>query len=173
MCDASHADRALRPTLDRSALTVQIADLPSPIRFPGTATALVVDDVGIVRQLAFRLLSEAGFRVFEAASAVEALEVLEMGHGRVDLILVDVILGEINGVDLVRLIRKKWPWPRIVYMSAHPAQVLVHEGIDDANVLFLAKPFTRDELFGVIRRALHGSRREDAESRVVRRPGDL
>ena len=141
-------------------------------RFPGTRTALVVDDVGVVRQLAFRLLSEAGFRVFEAANAVEALEVLDMARGRVDLVLVDVVLGEVNGVDLVRLIRQKWSEPRIVYMSAHPAEVLVREGLANPTVLFLAKPFTRDELFGLIREAL-GCARRDEESHEVRRPSDL
>ncbi len=144
----------------------------TPSGFPRAKTALVVDDVGIVRQLAFRLLSEAGIRVFEAASAAEALEVLEMARGRVDLVLVDVILGEVNGVDLVRLIRQKWSEPRIVYMSAHPAEVLVREGLESPNVLFLAKPFTRAELFGIIRQALHGRRREGEDSEV-RRPGDL
>ena len=142
-------------------------------RFPGATTALVVDDIGIVRHLAFRLLSEAGLRVFEAANAVEALEVLEMARGRVDLILVDVVLGEVNGVDLVRLIRQKWSEPRIVYMSAHPAEVLVREGLANPNVLFLAKPFTRDELLGVIREALGSARRADDQSNVVRRPGDI
>jgi CheY-like chemotaxis protein len=141
-------------------------------RFPGARTALVVDDVGIVRQLAFRLLSEAGVRVFEAANAVEALEVLEMARGRVDLILVDVVLGEVNGVDLVRLIRQKWTEPRIVYMSAHPAEILVREGLAMPTVLFLAKPFTRDELFNIIREALGGSRR-DGESQEVRRSADF
>jgi CheY-like chemotaxis protein len=150
-----------------------VEPLRPQLRFPGTTTALVVDDVGIVRQLAFRLLSEAGLRVFEAANAVEALEVLEMARGRVDLVLVDVVLGEVNGVDLVRLIRDRWREPRIVFMSAHPAEVLVREGLANPNVLFLAKPFTRDELFDVIRQALHGPRWAKGESSEVRRPGDL
>ena len=142
-------------------------DPPPP--FPGTTTALVVDDVGIVRRLAFRLLSEAGLRVFEAATAIEALEVLEMARGRIDLVLVDVILGEINGVDLVRLSRERWAGPRIVFMSAHPAEVLVCEGLDNPNVLFLAKPFTRDELLQVIRRAL----RRSPVTSEVRRPNEI
>ncbi|MGH7516646.1 MAG: response regulator [Gemmatimonadales bacterium] len=150
-----------------------VEPIPPQPRFPGTTTALVVDDVGIVRQLAFRLLSEGGLRVFEAANALEALEVLEMARGRVDLVLVDVVLGEVNGVDLVRLIRDRWPEPRIVFMSAHPAEVLVREGLANLNVLFLAKPFTRDELFDVIRQALRGPRWANGESSEVRRPGDL
>ena len=144
----------------------------SEFPFPGASTALVVDDVGIVRHLAFRMLSEAGFRVFEAASAVEALEVLEMAKGRIDLVLVDVVLGEVNGVDLVRLIRQRWSAPRIVYMSAHPAEVLVREGLNNPSVLFLAKPFTRDELLAVIRRALAG-KRPSYEGFEVRRPGEI
>jgi two-component system cell cycle sensor histidine kinase/response regulator CckA len=140
--------------------------------FPGTTAALVVDDVGIVRKLTFRLLSEAGFRVFEAASAVEALEVLQMARGRIDLILVDVVLGEVNGVDLVRLIRERWSDPQIVFMSAHPAEVLVREGLEDPTVVFLAKPFTRDELMVAIGRALQAnrSRREASGNRQPGKP---
>src|SRR5688500_1089159 len=66
----------------------------------GIHTVLVVDDAGVVRRLSFRILSEAGYRVFEAAGAAEALDVIGMQHGHVDLVLVDVVMPEINGVDL-------------------------------------------------------------------------
>ncbi|HJR51679.1 MAG TPA: response regulator, partial [Gemmatimonadales bacterium] len=91
---------------------------------PLIRTALVVDDAGVVRRLSFRILSEAGYRVFEAATAVEAIEVLAMLRGKVDLVLVDVIMPEVNGVDLVRLIRDEWEGPAILFMSAYPAEVL-------------------------------------------------
>jgi two-component system, cell cycle sensor histidine kinase and response regulator CckA len=121
---------------------------------PLIRTALVVDDAGVVRRLSFRVLSEAGYRVFEAASAVEAIEVLAMLRGKVDLILVDVIMPEVNGVDLVRLIRAEWEGPAILFMSAYPAEVLAREGLKDLRVQFLAKPFTRGELLGAAERAL-------------------
>jgi two-component system cell cycle sensor histidine kinase/response regulator CckA len=136
---------------------------PLTPRFPGTATALVVDDVGVARRVAFRLLSETGYRVFEAADAVEALEVLEQAGGRVDLVLVDVVLGGVSGVDLIKLIRARWLLPAVVYMSAHPAEILVREGLNDPRVVFLAKPFTRDELLAAITRALASRPRRDAE----------
>lgn len=126
----------------------------SPSEIPLIRTVVVVDDAGVVRRLSFRVLSESGFRVFEAAGAVEALEVLSMLHGRVDLVLVDVVMPEVNGVDLVRLIRERWERPAILFMSAHPAEVLAREGLKDLRVQFLAKPFTRDELLGAIKRAL-------------------
>ena len=121
---------------------------------PLIRTVLVVDDAGVVRRLSFRILSEAGYRVFEAAGAVEALEVLAMLHGHVDLVLVDVVMPEVNGVDLVRLIRERWGGPAILFMSAYPAEVLAREGLKDLRVRFLAKPFTRNELLGAAERAI-------------------
>jgi CheY-like chemotaxis protein len=121
---------------------------------PIIRTALVVDDAGVVRRLSFRILSEAGYRVFEAAGAVEAIEVLAMLHGNVDLILVDVVMPEVSGVDLVRLIREEWDAPAILFMSAYPAEVLAREGLKDLRVHFLAKPFTRSELLAAADRAL-------------------
>ena len=127
---------------------------PATPDLPLIRTVLVVDDARVVRRLAFRVLSESGYRVFEAAGAVEAIEVLAMLRGHVDLVLVDVVMPEVNGVDLVRLIREEWDWPAILFMSAHPAEVLAREGLKDLRVHFLAKPFTRDELLGAMERAL-------------------
>ena len=127
---------------------------PAVTDVPLVRTVLVVDDVGVVRRLSFRVLSESGFRVFEAAGAVEALEVLAMLHGRVDLVLVDVMMPEVNGVDFVRLIRERWSGPAILFMSGFPAEVLAREGLKDLRVQFLAKPFTRDELLAAVGRAL-------------------
>ena len=132
---------------------------------PQIHTALVVDDAGVVRRLSFRVLSEAGYRVFEAAGAVEAIEVLAMLRGKVDLVLVDVIMPEVNGVDLVRLIREEWEGPAILFMSAYPAEVLAREGLKDLRVQFLAKPFTRSELLGAAERALEAH----TKGRITRR----
>lgn len=130
---------------------------PPSAGIPLIRTVLVVDDAGVVRRISFRVLSESGYRVFEAAGAVEALEVLAMLGGQVDLILVDVIMPEVNGVDLVRLIRERWEAPSILFMSGYPAEVLAREGLKDLRVHFLAKPFTRDELLKAVQRALGAS----------------
>ncbi len=143
-------------------------DLSTP-DLPFIRTVLVVDDAGVVRRLSFRVLSEAGYRVFEAAGAVEALEVIEMLHGHVDLVLVDVVMPEVNGVDLVRLIREKWDEPNILFMSAYPAEVLAREGLKDLRVLFLAKPFTRDELLDAAQRALAATRRGGEQNPAARK----
>jgi two-component system, cell cycle sensor histidine kinase and response regulator CckA len=136
----------------------------------GTYTLLVVDDVGVVRKAAFHLLSEAGYRVFEAGSAAEALEVLLMSRQPVNLVIVDVVMPEVNGVDLVRLIYDQWPDMHVLFMSAYPAEVLVREGLEHPNVVFLAKPFTRDELLNKVATALHTAPKPNGEqSRSQRR----
>jgi CheY-like chemotaxis protein len=133
-------------------------------------TILVVDDAGVVRRLTFRVLSEAGYRVFEAASAIEALEVIAMLRGRVDVVLVDVVMPEVNGVDLVRMIREEWNEPRILFMSAYPAEVLAREGLKDLRVQFLAKPFTRDELLRAVLRVIKSADAESSQERAARQP---
>jgi two-component system, cell cycle sensor histidine kinase and response regulator CckA len=125
-------------------------DLP----LAGARTILVVDDVGVVRKAAFRLLSQAGYRVFEAGSATEALEVLATSRQPIHLVLVDVVMPDVGGVDLARIIHEEWPAVRIIFMSAYPAEILVREGLDHPNVFFLAKPFTRSELMDKVVTAL-------------------
>lgn len=130
------------------------------------ATILVVDDQRVARRLLYRVLTEEGYRVFEAASAEEALSVLELAHRYVHLIMLDVVMPAVDGVQLGRHILSRWPSLRLLYMSGHPAEILVKHGLKDAQVHFLAKPFTHDELMGKIELAIDrrvASPRHDAE----------
>jgi two-component system cell cycle sensor histidine kinase/response regulator CckA len=115
---------------------------------------LVIDDQATVRRMAHRLLSEWGFRVFEAESGEEAMEVLETARAGVQLVMVDVVMPFADGVQVTRRIRERWPQQRTLYMSAHPAEVLAQHGLTELNVPFLAKPFTRDELLTKVSEAL-------------------
>jgi two-component system, cell cycle sensor histidine kinase and response regulator CckA len=124
-----------------------------PFPAPGT-TILVVDDERITRRVAYRILSEEGYRVFEAASAEEAMSVLDMAHRYIHLVLLDVVMPVVDGVSLGREILAHWPGLKLLYMSAHPAEVLATHGLDDLHVRFLAKPFTRDELLAKVQDVL-------------------
>jgi two-component system cell cycle sensor histidine kinase/response regulator CckA len=104
--------------------------------------------------MAHRLLSEWGFRVFEAESGEEAMEVLETAKSGVQLVIVDVVMPLTDGVQVTRRIQDHWPSQRILYMSAHPAEVLARYGLAELDVPFLAKPFTRDELLNKVSEAL-------------------
>jgi two-component system cell cycle sensor histidine kinase/response regulator CckA len=115
---------------------------------------LVVDDQATVRRMAHRLLSEWGFRVFEAESGEEALEVMETARAGIQLVIIDVVMPMTDGVEVTQEIRKRWPGQRTLYMSAHPAEVLVQHGVTQLDAPFLAKPFTRDELLTKVSEAL-------------------
>jgi DNA-binding response OmpR family regulator len=137
------------------------------VPFPALGpTILVVDDERVARRLIYRVLTEEGYRVFEAASADEALSVLELAHRYVHLIMLDVVMPAVNGVQLGRHILARWPSLHLLYMSAHPAEILVQHGLEDAQVHFLAKPFTHDELMSKIESASDrriSSQRDDVE----------
>lgn len=117
-------------------------------------TVLVVDDIRLARRIAARILSEEGYRVLEADGADEALEVLSEARGRVDLVMLDVVMPKRDGVALTKSIRAEWPDQRLLYMSAHPAEIMARHGLKDLNVPFLAKPYTRTELLAKVRSAL-------------------
>jgi CheY-like chemotaxis protein len=147
-----------------------IIDSTPELPLAGARTILVVDDVGVVRKAAFRLLSEAGYRVFEAESATEALEVLATSRQPIDLVLVDVVMPDVGGVALARRICQKWPAARIVFMSAYPAEILVREGLDHPSISFLAKPFTRSELMEKVVTALGTHPRHDVKPSLTFQP---
>ncbi|HYF39217.1 MAG TPA: response regulator [Gemmatimonadales bacterium] len=115
---------------------------------------LVIDDQATVRRMAHRLLSEWGFRVFEAESGEEAMEVLQTAKSAIELVIVDVVIPSHDGVQVSRRILERWPQQRILYMSAYPAEVLAEHGLAELKVPFLAKPFTRDELLNKVSDAL-------------------
>jgi DNA-binding NtrC family response regulator len=139
-----------------------------PFPAPGT-TILVVDDERITRRVAYRILSEEGYRVFEAASADEALSVLDMAHRYINLVVLDVVMPVVDGVELGQEILERWPSLHLLYMSAHPAQVLAQHGLKDLGVHFLAKPFTHGEMLRKVAEALDRRRisRTSAPEEVV------
>jgi DNA-binding NtrC family response regulator len=130
-----------------------------------TANILVVDDEPVARRVAFRILSEQGFRVFEADRRDEVLQVLREARGRVDLVMLDVVMPATDGVALAQEVLAEWPGQRILFMSAHPAQILAQHGLRDLNVPFLAKPYTRSEVLAKVTEALGPQKRARSETR--------
>jgi two-component system, cell cycle sensor histidine kinase and response regulator CckA len=131
--------------------------MPRQPELQSIPSILVVDDQAMVRRMAHRLLSEWGFRVFEAESGEEAMEVLRTAKSGIQLIIVDVVMPLVDGIQVTRRIQELWPNQRILYMSAHPAEVLAQYGLAELSVPFLAKPFTRDELLAKVGQALERS----------------
>lgn len=121
---------------------------------PLLPAVLVVDDQLTVRRLSYRMLSEAGFRVYEASGAAEALSVLEETGGRIRLTIIDVVMPDIDGIELSQMILDRWPNQLILFMSAHPAEIMVRHGLENPLVHFLAKPFTAEQLVAKVSEAI-------------------
>ena len=130
-------------------------DMQVPTQFPPRyVTVLVVDDERISRHVASRMLRELGLRVLEADDAEEALDVFRISQHPIDLVLLDVVMPETDGVELAERIRAHRPDQPIIFMSAYPLEVLSEHGFQDLDVIFLAKPYTMDELLAKVRQAL-------------------
>jgi DNA-binding response OmpR family regulator len=128
-----------------------------------------VDDQRLARRVAYRVLSEAGYRVLEAEDGEEALGALHYFRRRVDLVMIDVVMPKMDGVELAAGIGQAWPDQRILFTSGHAAEVLAQHGLAYLDVPFLAKPYTRDEALAKVREALE--RRQGARSdQQSRRP---
>ena len=106
-------------------------------------TALVVEDSATARAIAGRVLQDAGYAVLAAATPAAALQLVGAFAGRVDLVVSDLILPGMDGLQLLRLIRETRPGIHCVLCSATlPDQEL----LGGLGVTSLGKPFTRDQL---------------------------
>jgi two-component system, cell cycle sensor histidine kinase and response regulator CckA len=107
----------------------------------GSETILLVEDENSVREPVSKLLRKAGFTVLEAAGGPQALEVCESHDGPIDLVVTDVVMPTMSGKELAARLLARRPGLRILYMSGHADNVIVHEGLLDEGVYLLAKPF--------------------------------
>ena len=101
---------------------------------------LLVDDDELVRRTVVRMLRLEGHEVTEAGSGAEALAALEPGP--VDLVLSDVMMPDMNGCDLGRLIGRRHPGQRLLWYSGHVFTSLFASGICPEDLPFMQKPFT-------------------------------
>jgi len=130
---------------------------PAVIR--GTETVLLVEDEEAVRTLAARVLVEQGYAVHEARNGREALAVLERPDHGIDLVLTDVVMPDMGGVELADRVAAAHPDVRIVYMSGYSEGDKLHPGVRRSPYPFLQKPFSPESLAVRIREALDRSTR--------------
>ncbi len=112
-------------------------------------TILVVDDKRAQLKTLRRGLIVKGYRVVEAISGNEALNHLSRDH-KIDLVLTDYSMPEMNGIELLKKIREKNKTIPIVIMSAYGDKDLVIEGMHYRCDGFIDKPFDMEELLEVI-----------------------
>jgi signal transduction histidine kinase/CheY-like chemotaxis protein len=152
------AGTRMRITLPRSELPVQDAPVSSDAPAPQTQVRealLVVDDEDQVRRLTARLLRRQGYEVIEADHPQAALEHLRSGAPPIGLLLTDVVMPEMSGVELAAAARKLQPALPVVFMSGYePGLMAAFEAAD-----VLQKPFTLPQLAQAVVTALGGPKR--------------
>jgi len=125
-------------------------ELPVGDVAPEQQCILVVDDERTVLSVTARMLSGAGYSVLEATGAREALQLLAEDPSRVDLVVTDVVMPETDGRALGRLIAEQYPGIQVAYMSAYPAEDVLHRGSPGPAFTFLRKPFSADTLLAAV-----------------------
>lgn len=126
----------------------------------GTETLLLVDDEADVRDALGQLLRQLGYRVYLAASALEALALIEQVGDQLDLLISDVVMPGMDGLQLATRARQLHPDLPILLISGYADGAVT--GVRDSS--FLRKPFSLDELAAEVRNTL--TRGADPEGRA-------
>jgi CheY-like chemotaxis protein len=108
-------------------------------------TVLVVDDEDIVRALSRRALARKGYAVIEASNGEEALALFEREEGRIDLVVTDIMMPGMSGLELARQVLGRSPRVQVLYMSAS-SEGLVRRWCGGQRHEFLQKPFLMEGL---------------------------
>jgi YesN/AraC family two-component response regulator len=93
-----------------------------------------------------------------ASTPRQAIDAAERYNGRIDLLLTDVVMPEMNGRDLAAEIRSVYPALKVLFMSGYTANVIADHGVLDEGVNFIQKPFSKQDLSAAIRRILGEAR---------------
>jgi two-component system cell cycle sensor histidine kinase/response regulator CckA len=139
------------------SVAAAIAVGPEPPHVPAidgdsTGTILVVEDDFGVRRFATRVLTAAGYHVLTASNGTEAIKA--SGGTFLHLLLTDVVMPGMTGRDVAANLAAAQPGIHVLYMSGHTDKGIVHNGVLEPGIDFLAKPFTAEELLAAVKSAI-------------------
>ena len=122
---------------------------------PGTI--LVVDDEKSVRDAVARILTRVGYAVVWASGGEEALGLLRDTRKRIDLLLTDIVMTGLNGVELAALAQRENPAVGVLFMSGFSESEALRHGVQTQTMHLLRKPFTMTELVQAVQESLRGT----------------
>jgi two-component system cell cycle sensor histidine kinase/response regulator CckA len=114
----------------------------------------LVEDEEAVRAFAARALGSRGYKVYEAESGIEALEVMDEAGGKIDLVVSDVVMPELDGPSLLRELRKKRPDLKIIFISGYAEDAFKKNLPEGEDFQFLPKPFSLKQLAIAVKETL-------------------
>jgi PAS domain S-box-containing protein len=123
------------------------------LRSDGRELILVVEDEAAVRMMSVDALEELGYRVLEADGGEAALKLLD-AHPDIALMFTDVVMPGMNGRKLADEAWRRRPDLKILFTTGYTRNAVVHNGVLDAGVHLIGKPFTLEELAARVREVL-------------------
>jgi two-component system cell cycle sensor histidine kinase/response regulator CckA len=114
---------------------------------------LLVEDEEVVRNFAARALKRQGYKVLEASTGVEALEVMEKHKGKIDIVVSDVVMPEMDGPALFKELRQRNPSLKVIFVSGYPNEAF-RESMGSDDFAFLPKPFSLPQLAAKVKEEL-------------------
>jgi len=146
-------------SLPRVAAPIARADVRREGRMEGgPETVLLVEDEERVRQIATEVLERVGYRVLPEGSAAAALARASAHEGRIELLLTDVVLPDMNGRELADRLRAERPDSRVLYTSGYTDEIKILNGQTGPGTLFLPKPYDPPTLLRSVREVLAAPR---------------
>jgi CheY-like chemotaxis protein len=139
---------------------VKSADEPEKARELSTErgheTVLLVEDEPAILNMTTMMLTRLGYTVLAAATPGGAIQMALEYRGRIDLLMTDVIMPEMNGRELAGNLLSHYPELKRLFMSGYTADIIAHHGVLDEGVHFIQKPFSMKDLGGKVRATLDG-----------------
>jgi len=121
-------------------------DVAAPRDLTGVGTILLVEDEDPVRLFSARALRNKGYTVLEAKSGEAALQIIQAGAEPIHLIVTDVVMPRMDGPTLIKTVRETHPDMKVVFISGYTEDTFRKRIGDDADIHFLAKPFSLKQL---------------------------
>ena len=118
--------------------------------YTGQGVILLVEDEDAVRAFGMRALASRGYTVLEASSGLEALEVVDREGGKIDLIVSDVVMPEMDGPTMFAELRKRGVKAKVIFVSGYAEEAFA-KNLPEGEFGFLAKPFTLKQLIEVVK----------------------
>ncbi len=138
--------------------TTGIAPEPENIKPRATArgseTILLVEDEPLLLEVTATMLEMLGYTTLSASTPSEAMRLAQNHPGRIELLMTDVVMPEMNGWDLAKKLLSIHPDIRQLFMSGYTANVIAHQGVVDESANFLQKPFSLKDLATKIRETI-------------------
>ncbi|HKH35248.1 MAG TPA: response regulator [Beijerinckiaceae bacterium] len=141
---------------DEEEARPEVAAKKPAVDLSGQGVILLVEDEDPVRAVNGRALAARGYTVLEAASGVEALQIIEERQAPVDLVVSDVVMPEMDGPTLLRELRKRYPDLKVIFVSGYAEDAFRKNLPEGEEFNFLPKPFSLKQLVEAVKQAISG-----------------